>query len=171
MFALILACTTPSEIEEQPAELPDAWVEHYSAESLIQAGGFEFEEAYIVRRFLDPGAGSIREEFIATADGTLTEVYLDVDPSAESFTLSFSDESYQGTGTFEGPAWAWTGWRSESVAPDGASVLSVDTQQDGAIHAEKEGFSADGELEWTLVEDLSPIEETLWQQEKDALDG
>ena len=48
MFALILACTTPSEIEEQPAELPDAWVEHYSAESLIQAGGFEFEAGLVV---------------------------------------------------------------------------------------------------------------------------
>lgn len=171
MLLILLACTAPSDTaDSNPAALPEPWVDHYQATSVIQAGGFSFDEEYLVRRMVDPPAGRIVEEFIATADGTLTETTLEIDADAATFTLSFSDDSYAGTGTLQGPAWAWTGWESHSVAQDGSTVDSVDTVDEaGAIHAEKVGYNAQGEQEWTLVEDLAPISEDTWTELHGAL--
>lgn len=172
MLLLLLACTKPTPVDSQDSsvELPDAWVEHYRAESLITTtSGFEFEEEYLVRRSLDPAASTIDEEFVATADGTETGVHFEVDAAAGSFTLSFSDESYSGTGNLYGEAWAWTGWDSHSVATDGSWVDSTDTKDAAGIRSSKVGYSAEGEQEWTLVEDLSPLTEEEWQAAMDAL--
>lgn len=174
MLVLLLACAGPASTDDtqdtQPEPLPEAWTDHYKAVSRIEAGGFAFDEEYLVRRFSDPEASTIREEFVATFDGTLTETTRVIDLETSSFTLSFSDDSYEGTGTLEGPDWAWTGWESHSVATDGSWVDSVDTvNTEGVIHAEKVGYDPQGAQEWTLVEDLTPLSESEWQTQTDAL--
>ena len=166
MMFLFMACVGEPEDPGEPLvdEFPEAWIEYYRADSLISAGGFEFDEEYLVRRFMDPPAGTILEEFVATADSTLTEVEFVVDADAGTFELHFSDDSYEGTGNLYGEAWAWTSWDSHSVATDGSWVDSEDSVTDGAIHAEKTGFSPEGEQEWTLVEDLAPLTEEQWTE-------
>lgn len=163
MLLFFFACATAPMLEPSVA--------YYSADSVIETtSGFGFDESYIVRRFLDPTTATLREEFIATADGTAVEVYFDVDVASGTFALTFSDDSYVGTGNLHGDAWDWTSWDSHSVAADGSWVDSDDARDSsGAIHAEKAGFSPDGDEEWTLVEDLSPIDESEWQSAFDGL--
>ena len=171
MLLVLLACTSSAPDDSEVADsTPSPWTDHYRADSVITGAGWEFEEEYLVRRMLDPGAGTIDEEFISTIDSTLVTVHFEVDVDAGTFALFFGDESYEGTGSFTaGEPWAWTGWTSHSVADDGSWVDSTDTRDKSTLHAEKSGHAADGEQEWTLVEDLELITEDQWTRARDAL--
>lgn len=173
LLALALAACTGAEPDSDkdadtgaPAEasLPEPWSEYYRVESHIEAGGFAFDESYWARRDLDPDAGTITEWFVATADGTETWTTLQVDAEAGTFTLVINDGEYTGAGTLEGEAWAWTAWASRSEMSDGSYVLSEDAVTATGIHADKEGFAADGTPEWTLREDLTTVDESTWEQ-------
>jgi len=154
---------------EDPAVLPEPWSELYSVETHIEAGGFEFDETYWARRDLDPTAGTITEQFVATADGTETWTTLVVDAAAGTFTLDINDGEYTGEGSLEGEPWSWTAWSSRSTTGDGSYVLSEDAVTATGIHADKEGFSADGTPEWTLSEDLTTVDEATWAEGMAAL--
>jgi hypothetical protein len=167
LFSLLCACTAPADDKQaddtgQPADTGaalEAWAEFYWVEGHIEAGGFAFDESYWARRDVDPGAGTITEVFVATADGTTTLTNILVDAEAGTFTLDINGGEYTGEGALVGEAWAWSSWSSRSVAADGSYVLSEDEMSGGDIHAEKEGFSVDDAPEWTLVEDLSAVSE------------
>jgi hypothetical protein len=145
-------------------ELPEAWSEHYFAETTIVAGGFSFDETYWVRRQLDPAAALITEELVATADGTLTVTVLVVDAASNTFTLEINDGQYTGTGELVGEPWAWTAWSSLSTDEHGHTVESVDTVTETGIRTEKTGRTPEGELEWTLSETLTTTDEATWAE-------
>ncbi len=142
--------------------LPEAWTEYYRADSVIDAGGFVFEEVYWVRRQLDPEAATITEEFVSEIDAVLTLTELVVDAEANTFTLTINTDEYTGAGSLEGPAWAWTAWSSVSTAADGSYVESSDVVTAEGITAAKVGFAADGTQEWTLDEVLVAVDEATW---------
>ena len=145
------------------AETTAPWTEHYFVESSIAASGFTFEESYWARRIVDPESSTIDEEFVATADGTLTETALMIDAEAGTFTLVINDGQYTGEGTLHGEPWAWTSWESRSVASDGSYVLSEDEVTSTGLAASKVGYSADDVEEWTLEEVLTAASEAEWQ--------
>ena len=104
------------------------------------------------------------------ADGTETDTDLVVDTDAASFTLTINAGEFVGEGQFtEGDAWAWTAWTSTSTGTDGTRVVSTDTVTATGISASKEGFNTDGELEWTLDEELTTISQAEYQAALDAL--
>ena len=130
----------------------------------------EFEEGYLVRRTLDPSVDEIFEEFYSTIDGTLISVTLDVDTESKTFSLSFSDASYSGEGSFVGDGLHWDSWESRSNHTDGSYVISVDQKDtSGVINTQKEGYSITDTIEWRLEENLTPISETTFQSQLDQL--
>lgn len=157
--------------EAGEADTPAPWSEHYSVESHIEAGGFAFDETYWARRDLDPEAGTITELFVATADGTETWTVLQVDADAGTFTLDINEGEYTGQGTLQGEPWAWTAWSSRSEMSDGSYVESEDAVTATGIHADKEGFAADGTPEWTLTEDLTTVDEATFEAGLSAIGG
>jgi hypothetical protein len=150
---------------------PEPWSEFYSVESHIEAGGFAFDETYWARRDLDPGAGTITELFVATADGTETWTVLQIDADAGTFTLDINEGEYTGEGTLDGEPWAWTAWSSRSEMSDGSYVESEDAVTATGIHADKQGFAADGTPEWTLTEDLTTVDEDAYEAGLAAIGG
>lgn len=176
----LVACSTPSSEADEPSgeggsggaapSLPEPSTAYYSVESTIVVGTLVIDETYVARRHLDPTAGTIDELFTALADGTETDTDLVVDADAASFTLTINAGEFVGEGQFtEGDAWAWTAWTSTSTGTDGTRVVSTDTVTATGISASKEGFNTDGELEWTLDEELTTISQAEYQAALDAL--
>ena len=116
----------------------------------------------MVRRTLDEQESTIVEEFYATMDGTLTQVSFDVDQDTQTFLLSFSDDSYSGFGSYIGQGLEWTEWSSQSNHVDGTYVLSEDAKIDQTIQTTKWGYSTSDTLDWSMVEELSPLSEAEW---------
>lgn len=168
IFMMMFACadkTTDTGTQETEYE-------YYVASTLItlEESGMEFEEGYVVRRTLDPSIDEIFEEFYSTTDGTLVSVTLDVDTNAKTFTLSFSDDSYSGEGSFVGTQLHWDSWESRSNHTDGTYVLSVDEKDSsGVIHTQKVGYSITDTVDWRLEETLTPIAEAEFQSQLDQL--
>ena len=175
---VVVACAPDPASEGAPTDsgapsevaLPDPWTEHYRVETLIEAGGYAFEERYWARRDLDPVAGTITERFVAEADGTETLTLLQVDADAGTFSLDINAGEYTGAGTLVGEPWDWTAWSSRAEASDGSYALSEDAVTETGIHTDKEGFSADGTPEWTLTEDLFLVDEETHDEALSALD-
>ena len=168
LFMMMFACadkTADTGIQEKEYEYYTASTTLTLAES-----GIEFEEEYLVRRTLDPSIDEIFEEFYSTIDGTLITVTLDVDTDSKTFSLSFSDASYSGEGSFEGEGLHWDVWKSRSNHTDGSYVLSVDQKDtSGIIGTQKWGYSTTDTYDWGLIEILRPISEATFQSELEQL--
>ena len=168
LFMMMFACAdkaTDTGIQETEYE-------YYTASTIItlEESGMEFEEGYLVRRTLDPSIDEIFEEFYSTIDGTLISVTLDVDANSKTFTLSFSDDSYSGEGSFVGEGLYWDSWESRSNHTDGTYVISVDQKDSsGVINTQKEGYSITDALDWRLDETLTPISEDTFQSQLDQI--
>ena len=167
MLIFILGCMSE---ENSSKTQPIITTEYYTAQSLITLyNGVEFEESYIVQRVVDHQNASIEEDFVSTIDGTSIFVNIQADIATQSFTLSFSDESYMGEGTFEGEGMMWTSWQSVSNHTDGSYVLSLDKKEGDDIKTQKEGYGEDDALQWTLDEHLISISEEEYEQELSTL--
>ena len=167
MLIFLLGCMSE---EESSKTQPTTTTEYYTAQSLITLyNGVEFEESYIVQRVIDLQNASIEENFISTIDGTSIFVNIQADIATQIFTLSFSDESYTGEGTFEGEGMRWTSWQSISNHTDGSYVLSSDQKEGEDIKTQKEGYGEDDALQWTLDEHLISITEEEYEQKLSTL--
>jgi hypothetical protein len=176
MLALLTGCAAPRTDDTATGgdtgasdALPAAWTEYYRVESHIEAAGFEFDESYWARRVVDPAAATIDERFVEVTEGVVTQTDIVVDADAGTFSLDINDGEYTGAGTLHGAAWAWTSWESRSETSDGSYVLSEDTVTATGLRADKVGYSAEGEAEWTLTETLTSVDEAEWQAGMDAL--
>lgn len=168
IVAIIFACADKST-DTETLEIES---EYYTASTLItlEESEMEFEEGYIVRRTLDPSIDEIFEEFYSTTDGTLVSVTLDVNAQENTFSLSFSDDSYFGEGSFVGTGLHWDSWESRSSHIDGTYVVSEDEKDSsGVIHTQKIGYSITGSIDWRLEETLTPIAEAAFQSQLDQL--
>jgi hypothetical protein len=146
-------------------------VEYYfgSSTAFGLSKDWSFTTTYLVRRSLFPTESRMTEELFNTEQGTGFSVDLDVDVPANTFTLTFDDESYTGSGTLVGSPWAWTEWASLSTATDGSTVESTDTLTAQYLTVSKLGRDPSGEPEWSAGESYAVIGEAEWQERFDAL--
>ena len=164
LFLASLGCAAEkSDTSEEPDQ--SDIVEYYEAHSEgLYRGTEAFSSHMAGRRTLQPSTSTIAETFIDLTDGDTHHVNADVNLEDGTFTLTidYEEGSYEGTGALYGEAWDWHAWESTSVAPDGTSVVSEDTKDENGIVANKTGYTAEGEEEWSLVETLTPITEAEW---------
>lgn len=161
---LTFACSDGSAPQSPEDTGPTESTEYYevNADGLWE-GSWEFTSHMAARRILQPSESTIHEQFVDLDEGDIHEVTLDVDLDTSTFTLTYEDGSYEGTGVLHGDAWDWHAWESTSIAPDGSSVVSEDTMDENGIIANKTGYDADGQEQWTMLEVLTPITEEQWE--------
>ncbi len=163
---LSLGCSSETVEDKGTSEggdsIPSETIEYYEGTSEGMAGMYAFEGHDVARRTLQRESSSIVERFYDLVDGNIYEVQMDIDLETQTFTLAFTDGSYEGTGQLYGDAWDWHAWESVSVAPNGDTVVSEDTKDDSGIVATKICTGADGQEKWRMEEVLVPISETEW---------
>ena len=180
LMSALPACSSGVDDDDAAADDDDSsggafedTVEYYLGSSSVfgLSEDWSFTTTYLVRRSLFPAESRITEELFDTEEGTVVSVELDVDEPMNTFTLTFDDESYTGSGTLSGSPWAWTGWESLSTATDGSTVESTDTLTAQYLTVSKLGRDPSGQPEWSAGESFAVIEEAEWQERFDALPG
>jgi len=167
-----LACSASTDDSNDSSSPPES-TEYYevTGEGLWE-GSYPFESHMLARRILQPNTSTIFEQFIGLGEETAEsyELIADVDLENSTFTFTYDDGSYEGTGVLIGDAWDWHAWESTSFATDGTSVVSQDTKDENGIIATKIGYDADGQEQWTMEEVLTPITEEEWQALQDGVE-
>jgi hypothetical protein len=93
------------------------------------------DATYLVARTYDPKASTITEHR-AGSFGT-DDVVMDVTLGAETATFTIRGGP-SGTGTLEGPAWAWTSWYGEFHADETSSMTTASTIDEAGLHTQSE---------------------------------
>jgi hypothetical protein len=165
------ACSSGVDDDDSGGDALEDTVEYYFGSSTAAgiSEDWSFTTTYLVRRSLFPTESRIAEELFNTEYGTVFSVDLDVDVTTNTFTLTFDDGSYTGSGTLTGSPWAWTEWASLSTATDGSTVEPTDTLTAQYLTVSKLGRDPSGEPEWSAGESFAVIGEAEWQERFDAL--
>jgi len=138
-------------------------VEYYEVTGNGASGAFQFNVHMAGRRTLKPSEKTILETFEDLDNGDVHDLTIRVDLEENTFSMTYDDGSYEGTGTLYGEAWNWHAWESVSFGVSGERIESVDEKDENGIVADKVGYNADGEEEWHMREILTPISKEEWQ--------
>ena len=179
----LVGCPSEPPPDPSPDPLPEAEVRWYLGPSeLTFAGGSPvLESEYLLRRSVDPEAGSIREQVVtgSSAAGWMSYeiVYTVTVEDAESdYTLEYTDDygDWEGEGTLTGAPWSWDAWegRSEYVTGPyaGSYVLTEVTRTPTEFLAESQVWSPDDHFEADIVESLERVDEQDWEDRLAELD-
>jgi len=157
--------TTPLANAGTPA--PPAHVTCYTG---IHVGVDREQARIFMRRTLDPGAGTIREEAVIASNGFgfVTDLVVDFAVTGDTFRSTTSG-SLGGEGRLEGPAWAWTHWteRRRSQGFDEIQVSHIEGWLEGD-HLRLEGRHA-SDKRWSA--ELDAIDCADYQPRVDALEA
>jgi hypothetical protein len=132
-------------------------------------------------RTLDPGAGTITEEYWQEDSPAWQHGFLTHTVDAAAGTFSATWDTGEGVlavdGAFDaGAAWAWTAWHSLSTYTDGKyvdwTVTSLDSVDDaGTDTALKSVVDPDGNDTWDIVEVIAPTDQASFEARLAEIEG
>lgn len=115
---VLAACSSPSPPARPPANKPPAPVAATDGDCFGDA-------TYLVRRTYDRTAHTITEHRVVSSGAF--DVIMDVAADDKTFTVRGGPE---GTGTLNGPAWAWTSWSGQFHTADSSMTTASDISDD-----------------------------------------
>ena len=127
----------------------------------LNAGGEQPGAETVVRRTLDPAAGTIVEETLRVdplpqVPPRLYAVIYDVE--GDRFELAESGGAYAGRGTLRGESWRWTGWSSEYVLTSGIRVENEsEIDAAGSLVTRQRVYGPDGREVMTIEQTAEPL--------------
>ena len=156
MWFLLVACSEPSS-ESTPVQkdsTPAAFYQYFTGQSVTTSpdGSRVYaENSVLVRRLVDPPNAEIVEETWYDTDARVTTMVRQGE--TDVFDASDNLGSFQGTITYTGPEWEWTGWTYDIQMLDGSGHLDGTGSTDGQTWQSQKTFYGTNDQPQAVVED------------------
>lgn len=159
-LAILAACA--GRVQATPPERSVTYFEGTSVTSSPDgATAYGPPTAVLVRRTVDPTARTI-EEYVVHPGEAFPTTMRQLDGAV--FSARDAAGSFSGSLTYEGPAWAFTGWDYDLAMTDGSGkIVGHGAATAGAITTDKRFVDPSGTLRARIREDLRAIDEARYR--------